>query len=94
MPHTQKQKRDDITLCAFAMSLGFEVAGHNWQPLSDSEFTARGLPIHSLMFKRGTLSIWLTARGWRRSRTIGGVFDRPKDDEFFSSLYKALVASD
>jgi hypothetical protein len=93
MPPT-KTPREDVTLCAFAISLGFEVAGHNWQPLSDTQFTARGIPVNTLAFKRGTLSIWATARGWRRSRTIGGVFARPEDSEFFPKLYNALVAND
>ncbi len=88
--------RDDLTLAPYALALGYEVKGHHDVKLTPvpALFDDGGVPRDSLQFVIGDVHVWNTARGWRCSRLIDGVFEKPTASDFFGVLKDALDAGD
>lgn len=82
--------RDDLALSAYAVMLGYTLFGHHALPLAGSQFDGDGIPGDSLQFVLGDVHVWATARGWRCSRLIDGMFEKPTDSDFFNKLKPAL----
>ncbi len=86
--------RDDLVLGAYAISLGFEIRGHQdvklTHPGASMLFHPDGCPRDGLQFVIGDVSVWDTARGWRCARLIDGRYEKPSDSQFYSKLKDAL----
>lgn len=86
--------REDLTLTAYALSLGFEIRAHLDLDLHPSDFDDNGIPSDSLQFRIGDVHVWDTARGWRSSRFLpGGTYEKPTDSDFYRKLKDALDES-
>lgn len=89
--------RPDLTLTAYAVSLGFKVRSSNNESGMDTPvFDAAGVPHDSLTFvlqhpKGDDIVVWQTDRGWRvAQKRAGGHYSLPHNGQFFQSLMLAL----
>lgn len=88
--------RPDLTLTAYAVTLGFKVRSSTHECGMDTPvFDAKGVPADSLTFvlqhPRGDdIVVWQTARGWRVAQKRGGYYPLPQAKDFFKSLMLAL----
>lgn len=85
-----KGLRDDLALAAYAISVGYELRGHNDTAIAVALFDYGGIPPDSLQFMIGDVHVWSTARGWRVSRLVDGLYAKPADSDFFRHLKQAL----
>ena len=88
--------RPDLTLTAYAVSLGFKVRSYTAEQSMDTPiFSAQGVPADPLSFvlqhpKGDDVVVWLTARGWRVAQKRAGHYPLPQPEQFFQSLMLAL----
>ena len=88
--------RPDLTLTAYAVSLGFKVRSSTHECGMDTPvFDAKGVPADSLTFvlqhPRGDdIVVWQTARGWRVAQKRAGVYPLPQSSDFHPKLLTAL----
>lgn len=80
--------RDDVRLAAYAVSIGFELRAENGSALGSATFNYDGTPADTIWFVIGDVHVWLTAGGWRVSRLVDDVFEKP--GLFFPTLKRAL----
>lgn len=89
--------RPDLTLTAYAVSLGFKVRGYTPEQggMDTPLFSAQGVPADPLTFilqhpKGDDIVVWLTHRGWRVAQKRGDHYPLPQAKDFFQSLMLAL----
>ena len=88
--------RPDLTLTAYAVSLGFKVRSYaNEHDMDTPVFNAAGVPADSLTFvlqhpKGDDVVVWQTARGWRVAQKRGDHYPLPSNEQYFQSLLMAL----
>lgn len=78
-----RQIRDDLTLAAYAVSLGYSI------DFASAHFVA-GIPQNGLRFSKGDVHVWETSRGWRMTKLVDGMFTMPQDSDFYKNLLSAL----
>lgn len=89
--------RPDLTLTAYAVSLGFKVRSYTAEhgSMDTPLFNSQGVPADPLTFvlqhpKGDDVVVWLTARGWRVAQKRGDHYPLPQNDQFYQSLMLAL----
>ena len=88
--------RPDLTLTAYAVTLGFKVRSSTHECGMDTPvFDAKGVPADSLTFvlqhPRGDdIVVWQTARGWRVAQKRGEHYPLPQNKDFHQNLLSAL----
>ncbi len=88
--------RPDLTLTAYAVSLGFKVRSYTAEQSMDTPvFNGAGVPADPLTFvlqhpKGDDVVVWQTARGWRVAQKRAGHYPLPQKEQFFQSLLMAL----
>lgn len=88
--------RPDLTLAAYAVTLGFKIRSSNHESGMDTpQFNGQGVPPDSLTFvlqhpKGDDIVVWQTARGWRVAQKRGEHYPLPQNKDFYQSLLVAL----
>lgn len=89
--------RPDLTLTAYAVSLGFKVRSYTAEhgSMDTPLFNGHGVPADPLTFvlqhpKGDDVVVWLTNRGWRVAQKRGEHYPLPQAKDFYQSLMLAL----